>query len=162
MIAPYWDRTRHTGYGRALRETFRGLYGEDDLTAETLQPGFYATILKRANIESCQVNSVERIFMESEQPALLAQDLSINEFSRCNAVDLARVKAETRRYPTTLEEWLDIIDFYFATYGPKAVAVKCWIAYSRALNFAPVAKLHASRLFPRHLGGSGGTYVPRI
>lgn len=69
--------------------------------------------------------------------------------------DFDRVKAETGKQPTTLEEWLAVIDFYFATYGPRAVAVKCQIAYSRALDFAPVAKAHASRLFLHHVGKVG-------
>ncbi|WP_027577317.1 hypothetical protein [Bradyrhizobium sp. WSM1743] len=36
LIAHYWDRIRHTGYAQAVRHTLRGLYGEDDLTAESL------------------------------------------------------------------------------------------------------------------------------
>lgn len=166
LVAPYWDRIRHTGYAQALRYTFRGLYGEDDLTAkslpriaekyhETVRPGFYAAIFKRANIESCQVNSVHRIFMETEQPALLAQDINIRDFMRCGASDFARVKAETGEQPTTLDAWLGVIDSYFAKYGSKAVAVKCAIAYSRRLDFPPVAKAHASRLFLRHIGAMG-------
>ncbi|MBR1165232.1 amidohydrolase family protein [Bradyrhizobium elkanii] len=169
LVAPYWDRVRHTGYAQALRHTFRGLYGEDDLTAEsvsriaekyreTIRPGFYAAILHRANIESCQVNSIPHIFAETEQPALLAQDIDITYFSRCSAADFVRVETETGKRPTTLEEWLDIIDFYFATYGPRAVAVKCWIAYSRALDFAPVAKAHASQLFVHNVGKVRGAY----
>lgn len=163
LVAPYWDRIRHTGYAQAVRYTLRGIYDEHDLAAdtvrriaekyrETIRPGFYADILKRANIENCQVNSLQRIFMETEQPALLAQDLSILEFCRCSAADITRVHDETGKRPKTLDDWLDIIDFYFATYGPRAVAVKCQIAYSRSLDFAPVAKAHAARLFLHHVG----------
>ncbi|MGL3104555.1 amidohydrolase family protein [Bradyrhizobium sp. BR 1432] len=165
LVAPYWARVRHTGYAQALRHTLRGLYGEDDLTAEslpriaerydeTVRPGFYAAIMRRANVETCQVNSVERIFMESKHPTLLPQDLSILEFCRCSAADLDRVETETGNRPTSLQEWLDIIDFYFTTYGRKAVAAKCQIAYSRALDFAVVTKAHASRLFLHHIGQS--------
>lgn len=93
--------------------------------------------------------------MDSEQPALLAQDLNIRDFMRCSPADFARVKAETGKQPTTLEEWVDVIDFYFASYGPKAVAVKCAIAYSRPLDFAPVAKAHAARLFLHQIGARG-------
>lgn len=163
IVAPYWDRVRHTGYAQALRHTLRGVYGEDDLTAEslpriaeryreTVQPGFYGSIMRRANIESCQVNSMERIFMETKHPALLKQDLSILEFCRCSIADLDRVETEVGKRPTTLEEWLDIIDSYFATYGPRAVAMKCQIAYSRPLDFEPVSRAHASRLFLHHMG----------
>ncbi|MDF0581985.1 amidohydrolase family protein [Bradyrhizobium yuanmingense] len=163
LIAPYWHRIRHTGYAQAVRHTIRGLYGEDDLTPEslpriaekyrnTVKPGFYANILRRANVECCQVNSMQRIFMESEQPALLTQDLSILEFCRCSPHDFVRVEAETGKSAATLDEWLGIIDFYFAAYSSKAVAVKCQIAYSRALDFAPVAKAHAARLFLHQVG----------
>ncbi|MBT1517484.1 hypothetical protein KIP88_45165 [Bradyrhizobium sp. SRL28] len=37
----------------------------------------------------------------------------------------------------------------------RAVAVKCSIAYSRGLDFAPVAKAHASRFFLSLVGGGG-------
>lgn len=166
LIAPFWDRIRHTGYAQALRYTFRGLYGEPDLTAqsvpriaekyqEMVRPGFYGRVLSLANIEGCHVNSLQRIFMETEQPALFDQDISILQLCRCSVADFARVEAETGRGPTTLEEWLDIIDFYFATYGPRAVAVKSQIAYSRALDFVPVTKAYASRLFPHHADRTG-------
>ncbi|MCP3463527.1 amidohydrolase family protein [Bradyrhizobium sp. CCGUVB23] len=166
LVAPYWKKIRHTGYAQALRHTFRGVYGENDLTdesfpriaekyRETIQPGFYARLLRLANIEGCHVNSLQRIFMETEQPRLLHHDISILQFCRCSVADFAWVEAETGKRPTTLEEWLEVIDFYFATYGAKAVAVKSQIAYSRALNFEPVTKAHASRLFPHHADRAG-------
>ncbi|MCK1717563.1 hypothetical protein [Bradyrhizobium sp. 141] len=163
IVAPYWDRIRHTGYAQALRHTLRGVYGEDDLNAEsvlriaehyceTVRPGFYAAIMRRANVESCQVSSMERIFMETEHPALLTQDVSILEFCRCSIADFDRVETETGKRPSTLEEWLDVIDSYFGMYGPKAAAMRCQIAYSRALDFEPVSRAHAAGLFLHHVG----------
>lgn len=161
LIAPYWDRIRHTGYGQALRYTFRGVYGVDDLNQhtvpriaekyrETVRPGFYKHILKLANVENCHVNSLQRICLETEQPDILNQDISILQLCRCSAADFARVEAETCNRPKTLEDWLGTIDSYFIKYGSKAVAVKAQIAYSRALNFSSVTKTLASRLFRHH------------
>ncbi|WP_136620423.1 MULTISPECIES: amidohydrolase family protein [Mesorhizobium] len=161
LVKPYWNRIKDTGYAQALRYTFRGLYGVADLTEETvhqiaekyietLQPGFYAAILRRAKIDYCQVNSAERIFMETAQPNILAQDLDVIDFCRCAKLDFARVNAETGKEPTTLEAWLEIVDQYFDAFGPKAVAIKCLIAYSRRLMFSPVDEARASRLFARH------------
>ncbi|MER8576386.1 amidohydrolase [Mesorhizobium sp. M1409] len=166
LVERYWKRVRHTGYGQALRYTFQELYGQGDLTRETysriaeryhdlVRPGFYSRVFKAANVEICHVNSMQRTFMKTEQPSLLKQDLSILGLCRCSAADFARVEAETDRRPASLEGWLDTIDSYFATCGPQAVAVKCQIAYSRALDFEPVTKTRAARLFVNQADRSG-------
>lgn len=171
LLAPYWKRIKNTGYGLALRHTFQGIYGESDITSETspriaekyhefVKPGFYLDILKRSNIELCHVNSVQRTFMESATPNILGQDLSILGFCRCSAADFARIEEETGRYPSSLDEWLAIIDEYFFKYGTKAVAVKCQIAYTRALDFSPVTKSLAARLFPHQVDRTGARHSP--
>ena len=172
LIAPYWERTKHTGYALSVRETFRGLYGEDDLTAESapriaekykalVRPGFYLDILReRSNIEHCHVNSLERIFIEFANSDLLRQDLSILAFSRLAPVDFDQVEQQSGTRPKSLDDWLAVIDRCFAAYGSRAVAVKCQIAYSRALDFEPVPKERAARLFPRLVGNRRGFYHP--
>ena len=164
LIAPCWEKARNTGYGLAVRHTLRGLYGEDDLDARSaprlaekftalVRPGFYRDVLvKRANIEHCQVNSLQRIFMETADPDLLRQDLSFLAFSS-EGPDIAHVARESGRSASTLEEWLAIIDWYFTTYGPRAVAVKNQGAYFRGLDYAPVSKDRAAPLFARHARG---------
>jgi predicted TIM-barrel fold metal-dependent hydrolase len=159
LIEPWWARVRFTGYGRAVRESLRGLYGEDDLTAESaprlaekyrdlVRPGFYATVLRqRSNIEACHVNSLQRIFMETAQPDLLPQDLSFYEFARAGAHDIAQVEAETGRKIATLDDWLGAIDEYFAKYGPRAVAVKNQSAYGRRLDYDSVPRERAAAAF---------------
>ena len=159
LVAPYWERVKHTGYAQAVRETLRGLYGEDDLTAASapriaekyralVKAGFYRRIIRdRANIEECHVNSLERIFMETEQPDLLAQDLSFLEFARGGAHDIATVEAETGKPVRNLDDWLAGIDAYFAKYAPQAVAAKNQNAYSRRLDYAAVPRERAAPAF---------------
>jgi hypothetical protein len=163
LIAPWWERTRHTGYAQAVRHTLRGLYGEDDLTAESaprlaekyralVRPGFYRDILcRRSNLVCCQVNSLQRIFMETEQPDLLKQDLSFVALS--TGLDLKGIARDSGKTAGTLEDWLGVIDWYFAAYGPRAVAVKNQSAYSRRLDYEAVPKERAAPLFARHAQG---------
>ena len=163
LVEPWWQKTRHTGYAQSVRYTLRLLYGEDDLTAESapriaekyrelIRPGFYAHVLRdKANVEHCQVNSLERIFMESELPDLLQQDLSTVALS--TGLDLQRVERESGRTASTLEGWLEVIDWHFATYGTRAVAVKNQSAYSRRLNYEPATQEQAEPLFARNARG---------
>lgn len=86
---------RNTGYFLCLRESLRLLYGETDLDGGqrgvrlrpdprgAIQPGFYEHHLRKvANIDYCHVNSLEgEVFMKTEMPDLLAQDLSFVGFA---------------------------------------------------------------------------------
>jgi hypothetical protein len=164
LVAPWWERVKHTGYAQAVRHTLRGLYGERDLNAESacrvaekyralVRPGFYAHVLReKANIEHCQVNSLQRIFMESEQPDLLRQDLSIVALS--TGLNRKQVETESGKSADDLEGWLAVIDWYFATYGPRAVAVKNQSAYSRRLDYDRATEADAAPLFARHARGA--------
>jgi len=159
LVEPWWAKVRLTGYGRAVRETLRGLYGEDDLTAasapriaekyrDLVRPGFYRTVLReRSNIEACHVNSLQRIFMETSLPDLLPQDLSFYELARAGAEDIATVEKETGRKIANLDDWLAAIDWYFDRYGPRAVAVKNQSAYGRRLNYDAVPRERAAAAF---------------
>ena len=160
LVAPWWERVKHTGYGQSVRYMLRMLYGEDDLTAESapriaekyrdvIRTGFYAHVLReKANIEHCHVNSLERIYMEADQPELMRQDLSTVALS--SGLDIERVQRESGRTANTLDGWLEVIDWHFATYGSRAVAVKNQSAYDRRLNYGPATHEQAEPLFARH------------
>ncbi|MCS6778068.1 MAG: amidohydrolase family protein [Chloroherpetonaceae bacterium] len=159
LLEPWWQRVRHTGYGQAVRHTLRLLYSEEDLTAASLPriaekyralicPGFYAQVLRqKACVEHCQVNSLERIFMETEQPDLLRQDLSTVALS--SGLDRDEVERQSGQNADTLEGWLQVIDWHFERYGPRAVATKNQSAYNRRLDYTPVARSEAEVLFAR-------------
>jgi predicted TIM-barrel fold metal-dependent hydrolase len=149
LLEPYWPAVKHTGYGRAVRLAVQRLYGVGELEAKTIgrvaegyrrwvKPGFYARLLgEHAGVESCQVNSLEAPFIESQQPLLLMQDLSILTFSAYGG-NWSRLTDQDGRKASDLAGCHRVIAHYFEKYGPYAVAVKTQIAYQRRLDFADV------------------------
>ena len=162
LLAPFYERTRHTGYVQNVRESVRLLCDVDDLSASTVEtvsaklaamikPGYYRRILKEiSNLEHCQVNSLETgLFMETEQPELLCQDLSFVRLStRPDVQGIAPLAGIEVR---TLEDWHQVIDWSFATCGPRAIAVKNQSAYERKLDYQQVSAAAAAPLFARFL-----------
>jgi predicted TIM-barrel fold metal-dependent hydrolase len=166
VVEPYYRRTRHTGYMLSVRESLQRLTGNDDLRAENVEeisraiadrikPGFYREILvDLAGLEHCQVNSKEAtIFLETEQPDLLAQDLSFVALSTRLQIDA--LANESGIEVRNLNDWHQVIEWAFATYGPRAIAVKNQSAYQRRLNYADVSEAVVAPLFDRYLSTGG-------
>lgn len=165
LVAPFYARARHTGYLRGVREAVRALFGEEDLRednygviserlAEQIRPGFYKRILNgTANVEYCQVDSVHTspLMRETAQPELLAQDL--NTLSLCTDVNVKALSPLSGIEVTSLKNWHEVIDWAFATYGPRAIATKNQSAYSRRLDYEQVSEEDAAPLFERFLQG---------
>jgi predicted TIM-barrel fold metal-dependent hydrolase len=159
LFQPYWQHIRHTGYGRAVLLSIQRLFGEDDVNANTVQritdkmraatrKGFYRHVLcDVANIELCQVNSLEHTFCETEYPDLLYQDIST--FALSSGPDLEGLRHDTGMPVTNLHECYQAIDWYFESYGQQAVAVKNQSAYTRRLNYEQVSQEDAAPLFER-------------
>jgi len=168
LIEPVWPAVKNTGYGRAVRIAMRELYGVDELSAQTVEkvqagyeqvrkPGFYKTILcDRANIESCQVNCLNKPFEESAMPEFLMQDLSI--VGMFAGPDLKQFGKPTGLKVTSLEKWHGVIDWWFDKYGKYAVAAKSQNAYDRDIDYeqTPADKaepLYAKKLASKPLNG---------
>jgi len=160
LVAPYYERCRHTGYQRCVRESIRGLFGEDDIREDTceaiskrlldgVQPGYYRHVLKDvANIEYAQVNSLEMsVFMETAQPDLLMQDIST--IALCTPPNIRTVSERAKRTVKNLNDWHETIDWCFATFGPRAIATKNQAAYARRLNYDQVSAEEAAPAFKR-------------
>jgi hypothetical protein len=161
-LAPFYDRARHTGYLRAVRESLRALFGEDDLhggncesiserLSARIAPGYYRTILRDvARLHHCQVHSLEaEVFQETEYPDLLCQDLAFIGLSTVPRLDA--IGALAGRTVGTLADWHAVIDWCFATYGPRAIAAKNNGAYRRRLDYEPVAASEVEGLFSRRV-----------
>ncbi len=161
LVEPYWSAVKHTGYGQAARISIRELYGVDDLSAATVEkvqaqyeklrrPGFYRHILcEIGKIESCQVNSSNPPFIESAQPTLLMQDISIvGMFTEPN---LKLFGDPTGLDASGLPDWHKVIDWWFGKYGQYAVAVKSQDAYRRDIDYQPTSAENAEPVFKKKM-----------
>lgn len=162
IIEPYWPFVKHTGYGMASHLAVQQLYGVPELSGQTIRtvqqgyealrkPGFYKKILQdMARIESCQVNSLEGTpFMKSSMPEYLMQDISL--VGMYAWVDIPGLSQPAGIDVTSLEDWYRVIDWWFQTYGPYAVAVKSQHAYSRNIDYDPVPEERAAPIFQKLL-----------
>jgi uncharacterized protein len=163
LFEPIWPKARNTGYCRAVRLSVEELYGEPEISAGSYaridakmqamaKPGFYHEILRRAGIESCQVNALETktIRTETDRDVLL-QDLSFFHFTFLT--DVEAMARESGIEVGTLADYLRVIDHHFERHGQEAVAVKNQGAYSRRLDFEEVAPEAAAPLFARRQAG---------
>jgi predicted TIM-barrel fold metal-dependent hydrolase len=163
ILEPWWPHVKYTGYGRVVRIVIQELYGIEDLSAATVgrlraayesvrKPGFYRRILRDlARIESCQVNYLGRPFKESRDPTLLMQDLSI--IGMHMGPDIEGYSKPAGKDVKDLADWHGVIDWWFETYGPWAVAVKSQAAYSRGLDYDRVPAEKAEPVFQKRLRG---------
>ena len=164
LIKPHYLATRNTGYALAARITVQKLYGEDDITDESvgrinqkvrqlIQPGFTGHVVKEvAHIDHCQVNSLEvSPFCETDHPDFLLQDLGtpplVGNWKSRHLWGLAGVEV------TTIDDYHKVIDAIFAKYGPKAVAAKNQMNYGRRLDFADVTSDEIASIFEQDVAG---------
>jgi len=162
LVEPFYQKTYHTGYVQSIRESVRLLYEEEDLRSDNIarisdriradvQPGYYHRILSDvARIEHTQVNNLDTpVFMETEYPDLLCQDLNFKVLS--SDLDLDAITEVSGREVGDLDDLHNVIDWCFATYGPRAIAAKNPSAYRRRLDYAQVQAQEAAPLLDRYL-----------
>ena len=163
ILAPHWPAVRNTGYGMAVEISMQQLYDVPELGKDTIhqvaagyeklrRKGFYQEILcERSGIESCQVNALGEPFRQSAMPTLLMQDISIvGMFAGPNIEAYAK---PTGINVKSLADWYRVIDWWFETYGPYAVAVKSQNAYSRDIDYEKVPKEKAEPVFKKRISG---------
>ena len=161
IIQPYWNRIKHTGYGQVIQHTISDLYGISELQKKSIpelqekylnyrEKGFYKETLKRANIKYCIVNPPGRPFNETELPDLLYQDIDAMGMIK---MDFERLNENIVLKITGLNDWLEIINWWFNKYADNAVGVKIGIAYFRRLDFNKTAVETANPLFSKKIEG---------
>ena len=173
LLEPFYARARNTGYLQAVRESVQALYGEEDICEGNCEaiseqvragigPGFYRRILRdAAGVEYCQIDSIHTtpIFRaDAPDPAFLAQDL--NTVALCAEPQVEKLSEWAGQTVSGLKDWHAVIDWAFATYGPRAVATKNQAAYGRALDYEKVTTEEAAPLFARFLQDRKGLDAP--
>jgi uncharacterized protein len=160
LLAPHWPAVKNTGYGLAVRIAMQELYGIEELSASSIphlqagyeavrRPGFYHKILvEKANIESCQVDSMGS-FRESRNPTLLMQDINI--VGMHVGPDIKRFAEPAGVEVRDLDGWHAVIRWWFEKYAAYAVAVKSQAAYGRGLDYEQVSAEDAAPVFKRVL-----------
>jgi len=167
LLEPYWPAIKNTGYGQAERIAIKELYGVEKLCGQTIkqvqagyekvrQKGFYKHILcDLANIESCQVNSVDAPFKQSEMPELLMSDIGIvglltgdgpERFSEPAGIEM-----------NSLTDCHRVIDFWFEKYGKYAVSVKSQHSYYRDLDYERIDAEKVETYFKQRTTGQALT-----
>jgi uncharacterized protein len=151
LVEPYWRLCRCSGYLRAVDLTTEALcdgmrLGPDTCVEidarlrELRRPGYYRELLvDAAGVEWCQVHTLDLEadpFCATEQPDLLAQDISI--------VPLALGRHEGAERASGIEvagldDYVAVIEHCFDRHAEAAVAVKCVWAYLRPLQTRPPA-----------------------
>ena len=156
IVEPYWEIARHTGYGRALDITARGLYGIEGISRATIEPlneaflahlgpGQYQYVLQQKsrirvslldNVGDCDETFFRRV-------------VGINHFvlpSRRQEVEA--VERESGIRITALEDWLEACEAAFERLPEQhAVALKMSLAYMRSLRFERVPRHRAEEAF---------------
>ena len=161
IIQPYWSQIKHTGYGQVVQHTINDLYGISELHEKSIpelqvkylnyrKKGFYKETLIRANIKCCIVNSPERPFKETELPGILYQDIDAMSMIR---MDFERLNENIIPQINKLNDWLEIINWWFDKYADSAVGVKIGIAYFRRLDFKKTTIEVAHLLFSKKVEG---------
>ena len=161
IIQPYWNRIKYTGYGQVIQHTISDLYGISELQEKSIPElqekyvnyrgkGFYKETLKRANIKCCIVNPPGRPFNETKLPDLLYQDIDAMGMIK---MDFERLNENIVPQITGLNDWLEVINWWFDKYSDNAVGVKIGIAYFRRLDFNKTTVETANPLFSKKVEG---------
>jgi uncharacterized protein len=162
-IAPAYERTRHTAYLRAARDSIRLLFDlelsrqtveeVDRRQADLRRPGFYREVLARAGVSACQVNSLEATFAESADPDILQQDIGLTDFVRPTPERRAEWEALTGRTVESLDDLIATLTEVVTQVRDRAVAMKLGIAYARPLAVATRPPRVAGLTFSAWLAG---------
>lgn len=162
LMAPYWPHAATTGYGTAMREYMRDLFGVPDINGDTVlelcarireahKPGWYRTVLKdRANFATSIVITWPGQPVTVEREHFRAVPILDHYANVSTRDELHTLEAESGHSIQTFDQLLAALESKLGQFvGEGIVAVKIFQAYSRTLQFDRVERATAARVFDR-------------
>lgn len=158
-FAPFWEKTRNTGYARCILIAIRDLFRIDDLNERTYRPlsealqssnkeGWYRYVLKeRAGIEV----SVQDFGTTDVDRDLFVPSIRFDRFVDIrNPIDLRRLEYETDTAIQSLDDLLQALDVDMARKVDEGmVAIKTALAYERIIYYGEATRHEAEQAFNR-------------
>lgn len=169
-----WQLCQFTGYGEAVRDMARLVYGMDAINLERImgaaqrnldirQPGERLRLLRDvANLDHVQIDDFEWACLPDPSGIdFFLYDLSWVHFTNAR-FDAAALEQETGVTVVNLTSLRKAIQALFAKYGPVAIAVKTQHAYERTLAWEHRADANAERVLQTYLSGVTLTSEERL
>ncbi len=158
-FAPFWKKTRNTGYARCILIAIRDLFEIDDLNEETCQAlsealqasnkeGWYRYVLKeRAGIEV----SVHDFGTTDVDRDFFAPSIRFDRFVDIrDPLDLRRLEYDTDTAIQSLDDLIQALDMDVARQVEKGmVAIKSGLAYDRVIYYGEATHHEAEQAFNR-------------
>ncbi len=158
-FAPFWEKTRNTGYARCILIAIRDLFEIDDLNEGTYQAlsealqasnqeGWYRHVLKeRAGIEV----SVQDFGTTDVDRDLFAPSIRFDRFVDIrDPIDLRRLEYDTDTAIQALDDLIQALGVDMARQVEAGmVAIKSGLAYQRIIHYGEATRHEAEQAFNR-------------
>jgi hypothetical protein len=161
QIEPFWERSRYTGYARAIDVSVRTLYGLDGVRRETIEalddafqrtlaPGHYRHVLK----DLCRISVSLLDATGPWDPAFFRPVIRLDEYIWPQTLAVVEAIEERVGHPIrTLEGWMAACEGALReAHAGGAVAIKMGLAYQRSLAFPRPARADAEQGLQHVLG----------
>jgi len=163
LLKPWYGKAWNTAYCESLRIAWRDLYGVEDLTDATVEPltaamrreitpGFTRRVFDRAGIDyAMNTPFAPRLIFN---PDFGTDCFIVDMLDDFTAFPIARLARESGREIHNMDDYLHLIDFYFARDAQCAGAFKVSRAYDRPLSWDDMPRGAVEGCFDHLLAGN--------
>ena len=162
IAEPYWHAAKSTGYGRSLSIAAKGLYGIDEINADTIGQlneafkqaraggGNYRHVLgEKSGIALSIRDAMPDPYVESDDPFVFTMQAS-NFICPTHYNEMRAAGSKVGMEVHTLADWMDVARRTIETHldgKTRVVCLKSALAYMRTLRYDKVTHADAERAF---------------